>query len=207
MRLKIDIPRDNSVSVLYTSDMHIYHSNILKYDPRDFNNVDEMHLAIETRWNEVVRPKDIVIYLGDLMFVKKESEINYVREMLGRLNGEIHFVMGNHDKYEQIKHLNRFKTISDYLEVVISRHTSASNDKEETLFCCSHYPMLTWNKSHRGSICIHGHDHMALSDKEFHKTHRIFDVGCMGYNYYPVDYKDIITLANKIDYKLTNLHH
>ena len=230
MRLNIDLIQGKNKNVFFTSDFHCFHQNVIRFDSRPFSNLDEMHLAIEEGWNEVVGKDDIVIYNGDLSFARAEDKPSVVR-LLNRLNGTIHFVLGNHDKIDEIKKIPRFASINDYLEVRIAEMTP--NGKIETLFCCMHYPIREWNKTHHGSYMIHGHSHMALLNSEtkwlsemneFAKyipeedveeftslinkhylyNKRIFDVGCMGTNYKPISYKEIIKLGRNKEY---GIHH
>ena len=205
MRLDIDLTQGKTLkNVYFTTDFHLFHHNVLKFDKRPFKDVHHMHQVIEERWNETVTPDDIVIYLGDVSFARREDK-DYVNNMLKRLNGHIHFVLGNHDKYEEVKKLPNLESIQDYLEV---RITHMEGDKKvETLFCCMHYPIYSWNKKHHGSYMVHGHSHMGLSNSEHHNQNRIIDVGCMGYDYYPISYIDIIKKLKKIDYLLSNNHH
>jgi len=205
----------------------MYHNNVLKFDDRPFNDVHEMHIAIEERWNEVVGPNDIVIYLGDLSFARGDDK-SFVEGMINNLNGTIHYVLGNHDKPEDIKKIGKFASVNDYLEVRIKDKPSESDSNIETLFCCMHYPILEWNKKHHGnSFMIHGHCHMNLfnNDKdwfdnisEFSKyipkeqldeynklvgikhyyKGKVFDVGCMGWDYRPVSYLEISSLGKDI---------
>ena len=163
-----------------------------------------MNQAIEDGWNDVVTSDDIVIYLGDLSLAKT-NEKNEVGAILKRLNGTVHYVLGNHDKIEEIKAFGRFQTIQDYLEVKITHQEGTK--RVENLFCCFHYPIYSWNKAHHGSYQIHGHCHMSLSDGEFHKTHRILDVGCNGYSYTPISFSKIIELKSGINYQLSSQHH
>jgi calcineurin-like phosphoesterase family protein len=206
MRLNLDLTQKNhEFNVFFTSDFHLFHNNVLRFDNRPFKDVHEMHIAIEERWNEVVGPHDVVIYLGDLSFARREDK-QYVEDMLNRLNGTMHFVLGNHDKYDEIKRMPRFSSVQDYLEVRIS-HFDDSGSRVETMFCCMHYPIYSWNKAHHGSYMVHGHSHMSLSEGEFHKNRRIIDVGIMGYNYAPISYLEIINLLKDRDYKTTTIHH
>lgn len=204
MRLNIDLTQGKEKKVFFTSDFHLFHQNVLKFDNRPFNDVHEMHTAIETRWNEVVGPNDIVIYLGDLSFARKEDKV-YVEGMMHGLNGEIHFVMGNHDKWEDIKKFTIFKSQQDYLEVRISEMVDGK--KIERMFACMHYPIYSWNKKHHGHYMVHGHCHLNLNEGEFHKENRIIDVGCMGYNYTPITHLEIIKLKGHIDFNSSNNHH
>lgn len=103
MRLNIDLTQGKTEkNVFFTSDFHLFHHNVLKFDNRPFTDIHEMHKVIESNWNDVVKPKDIVIYLGDLSFARREDK-NFVEGMIWSLNGHIHYVMGNHDKLEDIK--------------------------------------------------------------------------------------------------------
>lgn len=195
MRLDLNLTQtNNKQNVYFTSDFHLFHKNVIRFDNRPFNNVDEMHIAIEEGWNEVVQPQDIVIYLGDLSFAKREDK-KYVSEMLNRLNGTIHFVLGNHDKYFEIKEISRFASVQDYLEVRIKHIENEMNKSIETLFCRMHYPIYSWNKSHRGSFMVHGHCHGNLHHGEeasFYDNRRVIDVGCMLHNYKPISYSDVM---------------
>ena len=106
MRLNIDLTQGKKVvNVYFTTDFHLFHHNVLKFDNRPFNDVHHMHQVIEERWNETVTPDDIVIYLGDLSFARREDK-DYVNQMMERLNGQIHFVLGNHDKFEEVKKIS-----------------------------------------------------------------------------------------------------
>ena len=50
----------------FTSDLHLYHGNIIKYCGRPFRDVGSMNKAIMKRWNLVVEPDDTVYILGDV---------------------------------------------------------------------------------------------------------------------------------------------
>lgn len=196
MRLEINLTQPNDKrNVFFTSDFHLFHNNVLIFDKRPFVDVHEMHVAIEGGWNEVVKPNDVVIYLGDLSFARREDKAS-VDAILSRLNGTIHFVMGNHDKFDEIKKMSRFQSVQDYLEVRIKQVDN--NKTVETMFCCMHYPIYSWNKSHHGSIMVHGHSHMSLSELEFHKTKKIFDVGVNGWDYKPISYLQVIEKLSQV---------
>ena len=236
MRLDIDLTQGkNSSKIFFTSDLHLFHNNVLRFDNRPFNDVHHMHAEIEKRWNDVVDDNDIVIFLGDLSFAKS-CERDYVYGIMHSLNGKIHFVLGNHDKREEIVKMDRFETVSDYLEVRIKEmlpNQSGTLAKTETLFCCMHYPIHTWNKKHHGSYMIHGHSHMSIVgfekewEDEFNKfikyipslekdnfsrlinqkkyySNRVFDVGCMGCGYAPISHLEII--KNGAD-RIFGVHH
>jgi calcineurin-like phosphoesterase family protein len=64
MRINIDHQR-----IWFASDYHFCHANVIKYDGRPFNNVEEMNQTLIDNWNEVVGDDDVVFYLGDERFI------------------------------------------------------------------------------------------------------------------------------------------
>ena len=200
MRLNIDLTQSKiEKNVFFTSDFHLFHHNVLKFDKRPFADIHGMHKVIETNWNEVVKPEDIVIYLGDLSFARREDKA-FVEGMMMCLNGHIHYVMGNHDKWDDIKKFTKFESMQDYLEVRIIHMGKdpihiGSLKKVEDLFCCMHYPIYSWNKKHHGAYMVHGHCHGNLHHGEeagFYTGRRVIDAGCMLHDYKPISYLDII---------------
>ena len=206
MRLDIDLTQGKTKrNVFFTSDFHMYHENVLKFDNRPFNDVNEMHIAIEERWNDVVGPDDVVVYLGDLSFARGDDK-SFVEGMMYNLNGTIHYVLGNHDKISDIKKISKFVSVQDYLEVNI-KHMQADESlngsyvKKNTLFCCMHYPIFEWNKKHNGSIHLHGHSHGNIytgADSGYYDGRRAMDVGCMLTNYTPISYSEVIDKLGNI---------
>jgi calcineurin-like phosphoesterase family protein len=77
------------------ADLHFDHSEVLDYTDRPFASVGEMNDRLLDNWNAVVDHNDQVIFLGDLVV---PSEPTTVRRWLRRLNGEITFVIGDHDE-------------------------------------------------------------------------------------------------------------
>lgn len=72
------------------SDLHMNHTNILRYCDRPFNSVEEMNRTLVYNWNNAVSEGDMVYYLGDMA-------IRNIDKWLQRLNGNIIFIQGNHD--------------------------------------------------------------------------------------------------------------
>ncbi len=114
-----------------------------------------MDKALIENWNSVVKKDDDIYHLGDMAL----SAPGYLINILSQLNGNIYFIRGNHDKtalnvYK--KHPHFFKWAKDYFYLkVLDKEISGGSQK---LFLI-HYPMLTWNGSHRGSWNLFGHVH------------------------------------------------
>lgn len=78
----------------FTSDLHFGHKNIVKYENRPFNDVDEMNRALVDRWNRTVGPGDTVWIIGDFAMGKIVDNLPIAKD----LNGEKLLVPGNHDR-------------------------------------------------------------------------------------------------------------
>lgn len=133
----------------FTSDSHFWHKRIQEFcpDTRKGNNVDEMNELMIQAWNDRVKPGDKIYHLGDFSF----GTAGQTEYLLSRLNGDIYFIMGNHDKViEKNAHLrSRFMWIRDYAKIRIG-------DKSIMLM---HFPIESWDKRGHNSWHFHGHLH------------------------------------------------
>ena len=73
--------------------MHFGHKNVIKFDNRPFNDVDEMDAELIRLWNSKVSADDHVYIIGDLCFRNGRQEQWYIKQ----LNGHKHLILGNHD--------------------------------------------------------------------------------------------------------------
>lgn len=119
-----------------------------------------MNEAIVDRWNSVVRTKDTVWVLGDVLF----GQDNFW--YLPRLNGTKHLVLGNHDHYPKERYLEHFNKIEGV----------ASFDK----CILSHVPVHPNQLEYRFKANLHGH---------MHSKNVIKSIECLGPNRY-VEHKD-----------------
>lgn len=126
--------------VWFTADLHLGHTNILKFCPksRQFADTAEMDEAIINSWNELVDPEDTVYVLGDVRFTKKRLE--------QRLLGKKHLILGNHDYTIRSED---WESIQHYKELNI----------DGKLVVMFHYPIETWNRQQYGALHLHGHTH------------------------------------------------
>jgi len=93
----------------FTSDLHLGHLNILRYQPNraaKFSSVEQMDEYIIAMWNKQVGKKDLVYIIGDFSF----HDFEKTKEIMGRLNGEKILIVGNHDKFRKY-------TIHDWVEL------------------------------------------------------------------------------------------
>lgn len=182
----------------YISDLHLGHDNVLRFDNRPWNTLDEMHEAIVERWNTTVSKSDDIYILGDAIW---NNEIGV--DVMRRLNGRKHLIRGNHDRFTAASK-SLYVSIDDYSEI----SDEAFGEKYKVIM--SHYPMPFYRSSydsHKVMLCGHVHDTaenayleaiiQALietgiekaSKNEFvaHNVNKaqIINVGCMLHNYTP----------------------
>ena len=167
----------------FTSDSHFFHNNIIKHCNRPYKGIEEMHEAFINNWNSVVGKLDIVYHLGDLAL---SSNFKAVAEVINRLNGKIRLVLGNHDKNPKklFDHCKNIEWVRDYQE-----ETFYINGIKYFIVMM-HYPLFRWNKSHYGSIHVHGHSHGGINEQN--KGTRRYDVGVDVNNFTPVNVYDLV---------------
>ena len=177
------------MSEFVTSDTHFYHSNIIKYCNRSFNNVEEMNECIIKNWNNVVFPDDTVYHLGDFILNQKDK----ADEILNRLNGKIHLILGNHDNATQLSHLIGDKLVEVTYEKVIKYN--------KCTIILNHFPLSTFAGQGKDFVVnLHGHVH---SNKEnpFVEFTNQYDVGVDNNDFTPISIEQAIKKAtqNKLD--------
>jgi calcineurin-like phosphoesterase family protein len=135
----------------FTSDLHFFHKNILKYSPdtRPSATLEDMHRDIINKWNSLVQDGDQVYLLGDVSFSGGKNTAS----VLEQLNGDIHLIYGNHDKIiRERRQLQKFFTSTqDYLFTKINGQAVAM----------MHFPIIEWENMHYGSFHLFGHAHQA----------------------------------------------
>ena len=178
---------------LYISDLHLGHVNVTKsgkdFDNRGFKDLDEMHDFITKKWNANVTNADHVYCLGDIAWKVSNQNLDFYKGLIKGLNGNIHLILGNHDKFVNDCFKKLFEEVVTYKEV-----TDTVNGANKRVIL-SHYYMPFYNHHYRNAIMLHGHSHnSAESDMERRLTAmlnrqgfpcEIYNVGCM----YPyIDY-------------------
>ena len=157
------------------SDTHFNHANIIKYCNRPFKDVEEMDKIIIKNWNNIVRDKDIVYFLGDLVLSRKKSK--KTRELINMLNGEIVIIKGNHDKVGE-----KFRII----------------EYEGYKFMLIHNPDSSYTFNFDGWV-IHGHHHANHLDEYpfINPIKKRVNVSVEVIDYKPVSLDLIIKLIEK----------
>lgn len=132
----------------YIADWHYNHANVIAYDNRPFQTLEEMNAALVQRWNSTVEDRDTVYVLGD-MFCRCGTE-EAIR-VLKTLHGKKVLIRGNHDYLTRESDFCReFEQVTDYLEI---------EDGWRYVILC-HYPIPCFNHHFREEWChLYGHVH------------------------------------------------
>lgn len=126
-------------NVRFCSDPHFYHENMAKR--RGFKDANEMNEHIIKCWNSVVNTKDVTYILGDITMEKANYEI------LNRLKGVKHVILGNHDEGQHAKILQKY----------VNKIAGMVNYKKD--YILTHCPIHPNELNYRFSYNIHGHVH------------------------------------------------
>lgn len=142
----------------YISDTHF--GTVNNFDNRTLEH-DEL---IKKNWNSVVTNGDTVYILGDVGRFGGNNDNEKVIQLVATLRGQKVLVSGNHDRINDKRFSQLFKTICDHYELI-------DNFKGKSCpIVLSHYPILMWNKQHKGAILLYGHTHNSVEDEIYQKS-------------------------------------
>ncbi len=188
---------DPQQKVFFTSDLHFGHANVIRFDNRPFETVEEMNEELIKRWNAKVGKGDLVYVLGDMIWRMQDSA-----SLIRRLNGQIILIKGNHDRFiKQAPAKKLLAGIKDYDDICVTLE-----DGRKKRCILSHYFIPMYIGHRYKAIHLHGHSHnteeaheeeritQELIDKGY--SLRIYNVGCMRWNYEPVTLDEILRRHN-----------
>lgn len=183
--------------IWFTSDTHFGHKNIAgpkvtnwESEYRDFETLDDMDQELLSQINKYVHQQDILFHIGDFCFSSKPK---FYRDRI--MCNHVYLITGNHDR--PVNYRGLFEEIVDYKEITHSKQ----------LFCLFHYAMRVWNRSHYGSIHLHGHSHNSI-DNNWGKS---MDVGvdaiyALKGEYRPISIGEVMKIMEKRKIKNVDYH-
>ena len=170
-----------------TSDLHLFHNQEFVYKSRGFDTVEEMNAAIEANWNELIAEDDTVYILGDLMVGGKSAGNEAGMQIVRRLKGEKHIVLGNHDTDARVALYRNEPSIKDVQYATLLRFGGYR-------FYLSHYPSITTNLQHetlkQGTINLYGHTHS--KERFYNDTPFMYNVSLDAHDNRPVSIEQIL---------------
>lgn len=135
-----------------TSDLHLYHKNIIVYCGRQHDNEYDMNAAIMSTWNDAVASDDNVILVGDLS-AGVMGRYDELAALIGQLKGRKTLVRGNHDHQTDAWYKSAgFESVTDWLlqDGVLYVHKPATSYNTDVI-------KLAEQLSPR--LIVHGHIH------------------------------------------------
>jgi len=164
----------------YISDTH-FGDDRFKLFYRPFKTVQEQEDCLVDKWNSVVGPEDEVWHLGDFATTDEGLEVVH------RLNGKIHLVMGNYDEPRPRERLEElFESVWEDFYDNGRGGLELSNEEKVHL---NHYP----RKADPSMFNLVGHIHSLWKVQR-----NMINVSCDIWNYTPVSEEEIIFCMNAI---------
>ena len=168
--------------ILFTSDEHYGHSNIIKFCNRPFSNVNEMDDILIKNHNKIANENTITVHIGDFSF----HNVKIIIDIINQLEGKHLFISGCHDKILE----NQWnKIISECQQKLYTTRIPEPilNIKVDNIsITCCHYAMRRWPASHYDTWHLFGHTHCRLESYG-----KCFDIGVDCNNYKPYTFQDV----------------
>lgn len=139
----------------FSSDFHFFHDRVVKYSNRPWSALEQTEKLVEI-WNNQVKDCDEVYHLGDFAFIRNKKGIDKLKNLLHRLNGKKHFILGNHCDREVWSLIDQDLT----LNVSVKEYDKIKIDNHKVILF--HYALRTWDSSRYGSFNLYGHSHGEL---------------------------------------------
>jgi calcineurin-like phosphoesterase family protein len=154
----------------FSSDWHLSHNNILRYDERKFGSIEEHDRYIMKKAMELLKPGDNFYFLGDFCLGNRGNADGYLAT-LHSSGAKLFFIKGNHDKRDMIELYDKYGTyLGEQTKIKLPYN------KEWVDVVLNHFAMRVWDKSHHGSLHFYGHNHDGLENDPWGKS---CDVGIM----------------------------
>ena len=178
--------------IWFTSDLHLGHSNVLRFTDRPWDTVAEMNEALVGAINERVAPDDELWVLGDFSYRMSLADARAAREAI--LCRNVHLVPGNHDRnWETPEAAGTFLVEPPIAQVKFGGRR----------LVCSHFPMMDWAGLGHGSVHLHGHIH---SSPEYNLSNRErgllrYDVGVDANGDVPVSAEQVLAFFDGVEHR------
>lgn len=173
----------------FISDTHFSHRKIVLFtdscgnitrqhpeEKRPFIDHGEHDEYLVQEWNKLVKNGDKVYHLGDVMMGSEGFN------KFKRLNGDIHLVLGNHDRFP----------IRDWLECSNVKDVQGCIDLHKKKWILTHIPVHD-NQLGRWKFNVHGHTHHYNIDHKQYINVSCEQIGCK-----PIHIDEIVKKANAL---------
>ena len=209
----LKLTHNDSHKVFFTSDTHFRHNQSFIFEARGYKDRYEHDDALIAKINEVVRPEDTLIHLGDFCLNITPPEFN---EILARINCQnIAYIWGNHNScirrlYEEAIATEYGKDIEVY-PYAIGKLTYLGYYKELIvnghMIVIHHYPHQIFNQMQKGAWQLSGHSHYTNPTTQLdNPDNKILDVGWDGHGK-PLSFPEIQKIMMNKSHVSKDKHH
>ena len=170
-----------------TSDTHFGEDAIRRRFGRDFDDIETMDQCLIDGINEVVRPDDVLLHLGDFIGNLADSRVRTAESVRDRIAcRRIILVRGNHDPAGKPRFTDLFDSVHDLLSFKLP---APEPDVPRVRLVLSHYPLRVWQGRHDGSLHLYGHAHGTVEE-----LGRSTDVGVDSWGFRPQPLDSIVSM-------------
>lgn len=209
----LKINHNDDHRVYFTSDSHFRHNQSFIFEARGYKDRYEHDDALIAKINEVVRPQDTLIHLGDFCLNITPSEFE---EILRRINcNNIAYIWGNHNScirryYEDAVTTEYGKDIEVY-PYAVGKLTYLGYYKElivnGQMIVIHHYPHQIFNQMQKGAWQLSGHSHYTNPTTQLdNPDNKILDVGWDGHGK-PLSFPEIQKIMMNKQHVKQDKHH
>lgn len=170
-------------NTFFISDTHFGHANtFLKFKKPDgsplrpFESVEHMDETMVARWNEVVRPDDLVYHLGDVVMHEM-----HLHRVMPRLNGKKRLIMGNHDHFGVDVFKQYFEDLMPYYMMY------------DAGLLLSHVPLYSGVFAGKVRYNVHGHLHGDRVMRDGEVDDRYVNVSVEQLDYTPISLEQLMS--------------
>lgn len=195
--------------VFFTSDWHVGHENVLKFDSRPFRDLNHMHEVLINNFNSTVPLGSVTYFLGDMGLCNSET----LKGILAALNGTKVLILGNHDGGMNAMYTAGFDVVLNAATLWIAGHPVTLSHcplrgvwRENTEGMKGATENENWHGEHKqkrfsvenhDQFHLHGHIHSPNSGKSEKILGKQYDVGVVANGYRPVSISRIESWISK----------
>ena len=170
------------MAIYVTSDLHLYHKNIIKFCSRPYPDIDAMNIGIINKYIDTISNHDTVLILGDITIKRSSHFKALLSRIMKKLPGKKHLVLGNHEYYSKKFYMEECKFLSVQKKI----------ETKEFIFVHDPPPLIPENETR---FYIHGHKHNTTNILRKQKL----DIGVDGNDFYPWSLQNIKRKIKTLD--------
>lgn len=189
-------------NIFFSSDWHIGHESVLKYDSRPFTDINHMSRVLINNYNSVVPDDGLCYLLGDMGLCSNDT----LKKVISKLNGTKVLILGNHDGgiqamlnagFDAVMHSSSIFIANKRVTMTHCPLRGIEREKSDNMA-----PGENWHgesrhkqysiEAHDG-FHLHGHihSHPDRKEKSLRVLDRQMDVGVVANKYRPVSISEI----------------